>query len=936
MYFAFNVNDDIHSQNSKGADCFRGDHVEVVLDLQPRVDRNNDKFGPGQLHVAFSPGSLDGKIRPEAFMYHPVRRNLTVPVQATRSKGGYQLEAMLPWAELGLKGMPAHEAEKLIAMDIMLSDTDSQKPLQEKCLYAGDVPFDLKRNRMCLAYFSDSRGSMPDNLSATGEQELAKELRLGKERKSVQVKFNYTPVENVAPVVKLTAYNVTYSADYNGYAPYLTLEVNGKRIEPNMICGHPNRVAKKDGRFYTFIDQAGRIYLPYLRNLGCKPVPGKINYFLRGREDLCEISIDIDKLIVPGENTISFVTVPHDPNAPDKVNEIHISSAVIGMMSKRALHKKEAPKGKLPVIEPKHTLKTNYDCTLNEDKSLDIRINGENYRISSRFTTPDGKYVTKDNSFFKLNRKVLRKDETIIIQDTFENISGKELPCMQFYEVTAAPSCQVMLNGLLVSKELRDYTSSNNASTYVYLEKSGVGLFPLSDVLRVHVQNFVSSNTTAGLVDRNLVIMPGQKYTLEIAVIPTERPDYYDFINALRREMKLNFQIRGSIASFNDWWYLVNVMQLTDEQKKTERIKTIITYLDADFATRRGGYSGANIYLPSSGKGTLAEMKQAAEEQSHQADRDIRKADKNVKIGSYYHFFLDYDPASAEKYKDCRVLNKYGEHELYGISKNKNRLYGIYIPTLENSFGKACEAVIDNMITNWRTGNDFFYCDEFSRCKVSYSYNDKYWDNCSADIDSKTFKIERKKTSLTLYSAPFRLAMIRKVKAAGMDVMINSQPKCRELMALQMNSASESATIENCLRTQVYTPIQFGNHLLGFKLAYQETAYHQMLEGLDYGVLYYYYGLQYIPDHHTLTQFMFPITPMELHQGYIIGTDRVITKVSGLYGWGDDSQLEVHIYDDKGWPSKALKAPVVSIKGKNYVELRLPEDWSAAILRKSN
>ncbi|MBR6373557.1 MAG: hypothetical protein IKS20_10275, partial [Victivallales bacterium] len=94
MYFAFNVHDDIHCQKSMGADCFKGDHVEVVIDLQPAVDKDNAKFGPSQIHVAFSPGSLDGKLRPEAFMYHPVRRNLTVPVRATGSKDGYQLEAM--------------------------------------------------------------------------------------------------------------------------------------------------------------------------------------------------------------------------------------------------------------------------------------------------------------------------------------------------------------------------------------------------------------------------------------------------------------------------------------------------------------------------------------------------------------------------------------------------------------------------------------------------------------------------------------------------------------------------------------------------------------------------------------------------------------------------------------------------------------------------
>ena len=107
-----------------------------------------------------------------------------------------------------------------------------------------------------------------------------------------------------------------------------------------------------------------------------------------------------------------------------------------------------------------------------------------------------------------------------------------------------------------------------------------------------------------------------------------------------------------------------------------------------------------------------------------------------------------------------------------------------------------------------------------------------------------------------------------------------------------------------------------------------------MLDGLDFGMLYYYYHIRYIPDHYTLTQYMFPITPMELHKGYIIGKEKIITKVSGLYGWNDASGLTAHVYDDKGWPVPSFKAPVVKKDGKNFIELRLPEDWSAVIIRK--
>ena len=55
-----------------------------------------------------------------------------------------------------------------------------------------------------------------------------------------------------------------------------------------------------------------------------------------------------------------------------------------------------------------------------------------------------------------------------------------------------------------------------------------------------------------------------------------------------------------------------------------------------------------------------------------------------------------------------------------------------------------------------------------------------------------------------------------------------------------------------------------------------------------------------IPTHVALTHYMFPITPVELHEGYIIGQERIITNRSGLFGWGDSSRHEVHVFDDQG------------------------------------
>ena len=76
------------------------------------------------------------------------------------------------------------------------------------------------------------------------------------------------------------------------------------------------------------------------------------------------------------------------------------------------------------------------------------------------------------------------------------------------------------------------------------------------------------------------------------------------------------------------------------------------------------------------------------------------------------------------------------------------------------------------------------------------------------------------------------------------------------------------------------------------------------------------------------------ITPVELGNGYIIGRERILTNRSGIFGWGDDSDFTVHIFDRNGKENPAYKVPVIRQNNKRYAEIRIPEGYSAAIIRK--
>ncbi len=80
-------------------------------------------------------------------------------------------------------------------------------------------------------------------------------------------------------------------------------------------------------------------------------------------------------------------------------------------------------------------------------------------------------------------------------------------------------------------------------------------------------------------------------------------------------------------------------------------------------------------------------------------------------------------------------------------------------------------------------------------------------------------------------------------------------------------------------------------------------------------------------------QTMFPITPVELHPGMILGKERIVTNRSGRYGWPDGSPATVYVFDADG--KLVEKPPVKEIRswGKRLFEVRMPSDHFAVLVK---
>ena len=99
------------------------------------------------------------------------------------------------------------------------------------------------------------------------------------------------------------------------------------------------------------------------------------------------------------------------------------------------------------------------------------------------------------------------------------------------------------------------------------------------------------------------------------------------------------------------------------------------------------------------------------------------------------------------------------------------------------------------------------------------------------------------------------------------------------------------------------------------------------------GALYYHYcGGTGCP---SLTSKMFPFTPVELHGGWLVGKERILTAVSGEFGWrGERPDVDVFVFDELGREVKDYPYSVKDAERGRIFTLELKVAHCAAIVKK--
>ena len=113
----------------------------------------------------------------------------------------------------------------------------------------------------------------------------------------------------------------------------------------------------------------------------------------------------------------------------------------------------------------------------------------------------------------------------------------------------------------------------------------------------------------------------------------------------------------------------------------------------------------------------------------------------------------------------------------------------------------------------------------------------------------------------------------------------------------------------------------------------ERDIYRDVLNKLDWGGLYFFYGDKGLLKHETIIQQMYPITVTELHTGYVKGRERLITTRSGVYGWSDNADLHfAYRYDARGRPVRHAFLTTLDTEGAR-TQIALQEKETAVLKR---
>ncbi len=452
-----------------------------------------------------------------------------------------------------------------------------------------------------------------------------------------------------------------------------------------------------------------------------------------------------------------------------------------------------------------------------------------------------------------------------------------------------------------------------NSTLYVEGGESGCGIIALDDVYRT--QGIIYWDADGGGIRSDVFCLSaGGEYTIEWAIYPVARADYYDFINLCRRDLGANFTVPGGFQ-----FGLSSLAAMEPDEIRAMVAERGLAFVSTGTWSNSGGdppyYHGAHMLEATH-----------LQERFRQACAGLRAATPDVKSLIYIHSFINLHEDTPERFGDSLITNADGTPYInQGYTTRIGMPFYYCYPAIGNSYLSAMRQIVDMCLDEDRIGADGIYWDELEWISPKRTYD--RWDGHSAELDEE-HGISQRFGDPHLLSLQAKVELIEYIFSKGGALIANSCARTRTLHEYGFPRFVETAGLWYPARSHLYTPISLGDHKTVKDF---ETLLADIRRKLMWGTLYYYYARPAQP-HPTITQHMFPFTPVELHSGWLLGEERLITCVPGTFTLGDEDAVTVYWYGadgaltDRGGEERLED-------GRRLVRLALAEDEMAVIER---
>ena len=732
-----------------------------------------------------------------------------------------------------------------------------------------------------------------------------------------------------------------------GWCRALQVEVNGEPVvaagtrRQTRLLNKPYSMSHRHHGEYTADNKSDKWYSMYLPDFHAAD-----GFFKPATPEASRLVLDItDKTRTDGENTVTIrCFVPAALYSGDKAQGRRRAMAIGGLTVRAEPGVAHLPRvvsrSLRPTMEARPVVA--YDVG-GDDEKLVVKTGGCDTPVLSRFSVPNGGMVqignkaSVDTPFYSVRRRIVREADRIDVFDTFTSKTNALIGVRIRHEMPVGSFDPIYVAGDS-SPSAKEFDGGRNPSVFAADSSGrfGIALIAQDDVFRVQNRQYCDDDFT-GIRTDGLALLPGEPRTVEWSIYPTATADYYEFVNAVRRDWGVNFRIDGGFT-FGFAEYGNGSPEGLRRRRRNEGLvwqsmpAHFWRHVDGDPKYRDyvGNIWGMGRNSPfvrvknGSGEVVLEDPKvmDAFEEKCLRRCREI-----NPGLKAFFYIHNQISVGSDDgKYEDFALYNADGSRRYYGSVKHNK----LFVPTLGNAFGRDFLKLVDWVCD--RFDIDGIYQDECSYCNTRVYGGTNMWDGATVELDDLG-NVKRKLSFVPLLKLPLTLKTFDRIINGKKKLMVaNFSPETRSERQYHFPRFEETVLARWIALSHLYTPIQLGD-MLTYSSSAKDMAADQRI-ALKRGALYYHYaGNTGCP---SLTSKMYPFTPVELHSGWLVGEERILTCVSGEFGWrGERPDVDVFVFDElgrevKGYPCETKETQL----GRVFV-LELKPDYCAAIVRKS-